>query len=163
MKMFLGLILSVAMLATSAHASPVGNAPFHKVVYISAAANSTQSAANAGRDYSFPKGWYSGDLLTIPAGCVVENVYMVVDVALAGPTVVSLGDGSSATGFMTSSSSPLASTGILYWDVQYKGAYLYSGSRSYAKLYSSDTALKLAVTGTATAGKAKVVVDGWCN
>lgn len=163
MKLFHVLILTIALIAPSvAKAAPVYNHVFEKVIYISAAANATQSAANAGRDYSFPKGWFDGTLFTMPAGCVLEQMYAIVDTIQSGLTLVRVGDAGDAAGIVSSASSPLAYTGVNWAELTSKGAYLKQNGSAGAKYFSADTAILLDVTGTATAGKARFVFKGYC-
>lgn len=163
MKMFSFLILTLALLAPSlAQAAPVYNSAFEKVIYISAAANATQSAANTGRDYTNPKGWFDGTLFTMPAGCTLEQMYAIVDVVQSGLTLVRVGDSNDAAGIVSSASSPLAYTGVNWAQLTSKGAYLKQDGTAGAKYFSADTAIALDVTGTATAGKARFVFKGFC-
>lgn len=167
MKRFLSMILALgiflSLTSPSAYAGPVGRSRYSKVVYINAAMTSTQSAAYSGADYTTAKGFYdSAALFTIPGGCVVEQMYVVVDTIVSGITLFRLGDSNDAAGFISSASSPLASAGLLYYDLTSKGAYLKINSSIQAKYFSADTAVALDVTGTATAGKIRVAAEGYC-
>lgn len=163
MKMFSSFLLIAALLApTAAKAAPVGYSDWEKEIYISSVPTSTQSALNTGRDYANAKGWYDGTLFTAPAGCIIEQAFAVVDVAVSGLTLVRVGDGSDAAGFFSSASSPLANTGLQLYDLTSRGAYLKLGGVAFAKYYAADTAILLDVTGTATAGKVKLVFRGYC-
>lgn len=162
MKCFLGFLTVFAALvfAPAAHATAIGNKAFEKVVYVSAA--STASSSASGASYASAKNWQDQDLFAIPANVVIEQVYAVVDEALAGATAVSIGDDDSATGFVTSASSPLASTGVNWFEQTDKGAYLKIGSNARAKFYSATgKEVKLDVTGTASAGKVRFYFKGY--
>lgn len=162
MKKFLSfLILGLALVAApKAHADAIGNKPFEKVIYVSAAATASSSASGA--SYASAKNWADQDLFAIPANVVIEQVYAVVDEALAGATAVSLGDDDAATGFVTSASSPLAATGVNWYEQTDKGAYLKIGANARAKFYSATgKEVKLDVTGTASAGKVRFYFRGY--
>lgn len=169
MKTFLILSMLVASLfaGSQANASPIGNKAFEKVIYISSAINATKSAVNTGANYADAKGFWDGDLWAIPAGTVIENIFVIVDEALAGTTLFELGDDDDANDFIASSSAPLASLGMLYWDTLFKGNYLKGAAPvvagvPIAKYYSAaGKELKLNVTTAASAGKARVVVRGY--
>lgn len=164
MKRFLSLFLAGFLLASTANAAPIYKQPFEKVIHISAYVTSTQSSAYSGNDYTSPKGFYDGDLWAIPAGTVIEDMYVIVDEVAVGVTLFELGDDDDANDFIASATSPLASLGILYDTLTSRGAYLkLSGEnfRKYKYYSASGKELKLNVTGTATAGKVRVVVKGY--
>lgn len=171
MRSFLTLALLVfATLFGSLEAKAVviGNSAFTHVIYLSGASSltSTKSGTNSGKDYSSPKGFFDADLWDIPANVVIENVYFVVDEAVVGITKVNVGDDDSASGFIASASGSLSTTGLHYWDLDYKGAYLKGGiivtNDLQAKLYTATgKELKLDITGTASAGKARLIVTGY--
>lgn len=165
MKFLLSLVLAAFALTGTAQASVIGGTLFQKVIHIAAGPTSTQSARNSGNDYSSPKGFYSGTLFEIPSNVIVTNVYAVVDTAVSGPTAINVGDTDTAAGFVASASSPLAIAGLNWWSVTNKGAYLKDGSVANAKYYGavSGKNLTLAVTGTASAGKVRLVVTGFAT
>lgn len=143
-----------------AKADAIGNTPWEKVVYVSAASTATSSASGA--SYASAKNWADQDLFAIPANVVVEQVYAVVDEAISGLTAVSIGDDDAATGFVTSASSPLASLGVNWYEQTDKGSYLKIGANARAKFYSATgKEVKLDVTGTASAGKARFYFRGF--
>jgi hypothetical protein len=159
----IGLVLAFA---TSAFASPVGKSPYEKVVYLSAAATATQSAAYAGNDYTSPKGFYTGTLFQVPANTVIEEVYAIVDVALSGPSALKVGDANDDDGFITYYQA-LGNLGIAYSSLGELGAYMrtstgnISGVFKAKKYYSAATNIILTVTGAATAGKVKLLFKGY--
>lgn len=158
------LAAALAFTAASAEAAPVYKQPFEKVIHISSAVNATQSAEYSGNDYTSPKGFYDGDLWNIPAGTVIEDMYVIVDTVVSGITLFELGDDDDANDFIASPSSPLATAGVLYDTLTSRGAYLKLAGENFRKYkYYSEAGkeLKLNVTGTATAGKIRVVVKGY--
>lgn len=165
------LILGLLSLFAVTHspmvqASPVTKAPFEKVIYLSAAVNATQSAANSGVDYKNPKGFFDGDLLAIPAGTVIEDMYLIVDTTVVGLSAFKIGDDDSSTGFITDSA---LSAGLSNWALGEKGSYFRSTAGDLAgatvrsaKYYSAaGKEIKLDVTGTASSGKVRVFVRGY--
>lgn len=170
-KYLLSLVAFAGLFACgSAHAEAIGGKPYHQVIYLRAAADSpTPSASYAGRDYGQAKPLSDGNLLAIPKNVVITNVYVLVDGAVAGLTAFNIGDTDSASGYIASSSpaTELASTGMKYWDLPYKGVYLKNDNivtnHEFAKYYSaSGKYLTLDVTGTAAVGsKMRVIVDGY--
>ena len=167
MKQFLAYFLAfLALSSVTAFASPVTKSPFEKVIYLSSAVNATQSSANSGVDYKNPKGFFDGDLWNIPAGTVIEDVYQIIDTTVSGLTGFQLGDDDSASGFVTAS---LYSAGLQNYTLGQKGAYFRStlgdmagATQRVAKYYSAaGKELKLDVTGTASAGKVRVVIRGY--
>lgn len=164
MKMFLYLILSLALAVPVATAAPIGKTPFEKVIYISSAINSTNSAANSGVDYSNAKGFWDGDIWSIPEKTVIEDMYVIVDTVVVGVTLFELGDDDDANDFIASATSPLGTAGVMYDTMTSRGNYLKLGSENFRKYkyYSaSGKELKLNVTGEASAGRIRVVVKGY--
>lgn len=162
MNLLASLVLLFATLLPSfAQASILCGQPFEKIVYVAYGPTATKSAANSGRDYSSPKGFYDGDLFSIPKNVIVENTYVIVDESVVGPTAFNLGDDDSATGFVASSSPSFTEGNMYFWDITYKGAYLKSGTSLLAKYYgATGKEMKLDVTGTASAGKLRVITKG---
>lgn len=173
MKIFhMTLVLLAGLLlgALDAKASILAGQRFNKVVYLDSAKTSTQSAANSGRDYASAKGFFDGDLMAIPADVIIDNVYCIIDVAVVGPTAFNIGDDDTASGFIASSAptATLGGTGLVYWNVDYKGAYLKGGALTatpdglLAKHYAATgKEVKLDVTGSASAGKMRCVITGY--
>ena len=157
-------VLSELFAPEKAEAAAIGRTPFEKVIYISAYMTSTQSAAYNGVDYRNAKGFYDGDLWDIPAGTVIDDMYVIVDEALAGVTLFELGDDDDANDFISSGTNPLSSTGLHYDELTSRGAYLKLAGQNFRKYkyYSaSGKELKLNVTGTATTGKVRLVIRGY--
>lgn len=164
-KIFGTLVALLFVFATLAHASIIGVEPFYKVVYIDAAKNATQSAANSGRDYASAKGFFDGDLFSIPANVIVQDVHVIVDESVSGITAFNLGDDDAASGFVASSSPTFTADNLYFDEVDYKGSYLKGGATSAVSVngkYYSATGkeVKLDVTGTASTGKMRVIIKG---
>lgn len=107
------------------------------------------------------------DLWEIPAGTVIEKVYLIIDSAFTGTTNFDVGDDDSANGFIDSSVSvTLGSTGAYGYSHKNAGAYLSvgagDGSGEQIKYYSaSGKSLKLSVAGSNSVGTARIVVEGY--
>lgn len=114
-----------------------------------------------------------GDVMAIPAGTVIEKVYVIVDTAITGTTNLDVGDDDDADGFVDGSASvTLGTPGMYGWDVKNAGAYLRiqtAGATDAADIYVVPNAkyysaagkeVKLDVTGASTAGAFRVVVEG---
>lgn len=154
MKFLLALMLAVATLATpviSYAAAPATGAPSPKsalyhVVYL------RYNGAGKGVNPSSPLPLSSADVWNIPAGCVLTRVYLIIDDAIVGPTVgtFNVGDGDGATTWITGSSS-----------VSPASAGMKGNSSQTAKYYLTAGLLKIALTGAATAGRARLVVEGY--
>lgn len=113
------------------------------------------------------------DIMSIPAGMVVEKVYVIVDTAITGTTNLDVGDDDDADGFVDGSLSvTLGTPGMYGWDAKLAGAYLRvqtAGATDAADIYVVPAAkyysaegkeIKLDVTTASTAGKFRVVVEG---
>jgi hypothetical protein len=173
MKFLIGIFLVLfAFTSAPAQAAVLGGTKFTKTIFLSGSVLTTsKSAANSGRDYSSPKGFFDGDLMDIPANVVITNVYQIVDVACSGISAFNLGDDDSSTGFVASPTAltSLALVGMHYWAVDYKGAYLKGGDLvantvGWNSKYYSATGkeLKMDITGTANAAcRVRVIVDGY--
>lgn len=165
MKMLPYLILFALMTVstlTSAAPGPVKNMPFTKVIYLA-----TPAGDHSGRDYSNAKQLDAdADLWDIPAGAVIENVYVIVDQAVLGTSTAILGDDDSTNGFIVTGSldTYLATPQMLAYASTAKGTYLKdSSSNPQAKYYSaSGKEVKWDATGTLGAtGKLRVVIQGY--
>ena len=158
-----GLIVAVA-----APALPVAKQPFSQVFYLES--GKTGNCLSAGSPCNF----VDRDLWAIPAGVVVEKAYVIVDTAITGTTNFDVGDDDDADGYIDGSVSvTLGTPGMYGWSAKVAGAYLRTETAGVtdpadvyvvpnAKYYSATgKELKLDVTGTNTAGKARVVVEGY--
>lgn len=160
MRMFAYLIpLFAFVMAGLAEAKPVRNEPFLKTVYLS-----TPSGSGSGVSYGSAKSMSDdADLMVIQPGMVIENVYVIVDEAVTGVSAIDIGDDDSANGFVPTASISLATPGVYAWNSTAKGSYLKDASSNpAAKYYSaSGKEVKLDATGTWTAGKVRVVIQGF--
>lgn len=114
------------------------------------------------------------DLWAIPANTIIEKVYIVIDVLVTGTTNFDIGDDDDPDGFVDSSLSvTLGTVGMYGWGVKTAGAYLRTetaGATDAADIYVVPAAkfysatgkeLKLDLTTAATAGKIRVIVEGY--
>lgn len=103
----------------------------------------------------------SGDLWAIPAGTVVENVYVVITSAISGSTALNVGDDDDADGYVPTASVTLGTAGMYGNDPDESGAYGVDsgGGRSHKYYAAAGKEVKLAVTGASTAGAGYVVID----
>ncbi len=169
-KYIVSLILAVMGVSMSAQAAGPGfvgecwQKQFYFYGPLGKGALSGKSAANA-------KPISDTNVMAIEAGSVIEKVYVVIDTALVGTSLMTLGDTDSANGFMLSTAPTLSSAGLYNWDVSRAGAYLRSqslasgGSDIYVvpsgKFYSAaGKYITLDVTTTNVSGAFRVVVEG---
>lgn len=165
------VMILLAMLGTlGASPSYAGNAwvkeKFSKVLFLEAGGKGAESGLSA----SNAKDFEDTDLMAIDAGMVIEKVYAIIDSAVVGLSLFEVGDDDDSDGFIVHHAVTLGSAGMYGWASGPSGAYLelqgVIGADVYvapqAKLYSaSGKEVKLNVTGTASAGKARVVVEGY--
>jgi len=116
----------------------------------------------------------SADLFSIPAGTVIDKVYVVITTGLTGTTNLDIGDDDSANGFVDGSASiaDLSVAGMYGWDAKNAGSYLRiqtAGATDAADIYVVPNAkyysaagkeIKLSTTTANTAGAFTVVVEG---
>lgn len=171
MRFFLAFL--VAMLTSSFALAGGGGfvkEKFVKTIYLS----SSGVAANKGLSATSAKPFADGDLWAIPAGTVIEKVYVIVDTAITGTTNLDVGDDDDADGFIDGSGSvTLGTPGMYGWNAKVAGAYLRVETAGVAdatdiyvvpaaKYYSAaGKELKLDITTANTAGAARVVVEGY--
>jgi len=104
------------------------------------------------------------DVFAIPAGAVVENAYVIVDVAVVGLTSLDVGDDDDADGYCLNADITLGTPAAYCANEADKGAYLHDSgaSGSKVKYYSaSGKEVKIDVVGPSSAGKAKIIVEGF--
>jgi len=119
------------------------------------------TTGGSGKSYADPKPLSDGDLWEIPADCVIDNVYVIIDTAVTGTTDLDVGDDDDADGYVDGSGSLTLGTPALYSsDPNVQGVYLKAASGREQKYYSATgKELKLDATGTNTAGEVRVVVE----
>jgi hypothetical protein len=143
---------------------------FRKVFYLAHGG----SGDNSGIDENNALPLTDADLMSIPAGTIIDKVYMFVDTAITGTTNFDVGDDDDADGFIDGSASvTLGTAGMYGWDAKNAGAYLRietAGATDAADIYvvpngkyysATGKEVKLDVTGASTAGAARVVVEGY--
>lgn len=125
-----------------------------------------------GLDAANAKAFVDTDLMPIEAGMVIEKVYLIIDTAITGTTVLEVGDDDDADGFVKDQAANFATPGMYGWDAKGAGAYLRiqtAGATDAGDIYVVPNAkyysaagkeVKLNITTANTAGKARVVVEG---
>jgi hypothetical protein len=170
MKALIGLLMVLGLAVPAMADGGFEKEHFSKVIYLAYGG----SASNSGLNPASPKPFVDGDLWAIPANVVIEKVYLVVDSAITGTTDLDVGDDDNQDGFVDGSlSATLGTPGMYGWDVKNAGAYLRvetAGATDAldifvvpnAKFYSATgKEVKLDVTTTNTAGRARVVIEGY--
>ena len=111
--------------------------------------------------------------MAIEAGMVIEKVYAINDTAITGTTVLEVGDDDDPNGFIVDTIVTLATPGMYGYSAKVAGAYLRTetaGGTDAADIYVVPNAkyysatgkeVKLNVTTANTAGKFRVVVEGY--
>jgi hypothetical protein len=146
---YLSLLLLVAVPFTS-FAAFEKNVPFNHVTYY-ASASGTGDAS--GRSYASAKAMVDGDVFAIPAGAVIEKVYVIVDEAITGTTNLQIGDDDAAGGYASAGTVTMATPGMK------DGA-----TRPQAKYYSeSGKEVKVDFTGSNDDGQMRVIVEGYLH
>ncbi len=158
---YLSLLLLVAVPFTS-FAAFEKNVPFNHVTYY-ASASGTGDAS--GRSYASAKAMVDGDVFAIPAGAVIEKVYVIVDEAITGTTNLQIGDDDAAGGYASAGTVTLGSTGMYGWNATTTSTYLKDGAtRPQAKYYSeSGKEVKVDFTGSNDDGQMRVIVEGYLH
>lgn len=142
---------------------------FTKIFYFNGASG---LGSKSGLDAGNAKAIADGDIWAIPAGTVIEKVYMVIDEAISGSSAITVGDDDAAAGFVPSASLTLNTPGMYAWDAKNAGAYLRvqtAGASDATDIYvvpsakyysASGKEIKLDNTTTNTGGSFRVVVEG---
>jgi hypothetical protein len=138
--------------------------PFVKVIHLYGT-----DTGGSGASYESPLPFVDGDLWAIPAGTLITHCYAIIDTAITGTTDLDVGDDDQSDDFIDGSASlTLGTPGMYGYDTKVAGAYLKTttGSTDYitpnAKFYSAaGKELKLNVTTANTAGRMRVVVQGY--
>ena len=116
----------------------------------------------------------NANLWAIPAGAVIKKCYMIIDTPITGSTDIDVGDDDDADGFIDGSLSlTLGTAGMYGYDAKLAGAYLRKQTAGVtdpadidvvenAKYYAAaGKEIKSVVTGASTAGKARIVIEGF--
>lgn len=143
--------------------------PFEKVIYLDYGGKGDATGSSPDNAAAF----VDASLWSIPAGCIIEKCYVIVDTIITGTTNFDVGDDDDADGFIDGSLSvTLGTVGMYGWDVKNAGAYLRiqtAGATDAGDIYvvpnakyysASGKSLKLDITTANTAGKARIVVQG---
>jgi hypothetical protein len=171
MKFLMMILLALASLFSSsmALAGPFGFAgqKFVEVRYFA------HGGTGSGESASNPAPISDQDVVALPLGTTVENVYVIVDTAITGTTNLDVGDDDDADGWVDGSLSvTLGTPGMYGWDAKLGGAYKRiqtAGATDAADIYVVPNAkfyaaagkeLKLDTTTASTAGAFRVVVEG---
>lgn len=102
----------------------------------------------------------SAPFISLPAGSVVEDVYLKVGAAWVGGTDIQVGDGTDPDGFVSSTQGATANL-TLNNVIRAGGAYAIGDAatnRGLAKVYAAADTIDVAFTGTFTAGTATLIV-----
>ena len=170
MKTLIALLIGMLVAAPAFADGGFEKEKFTKVIYLAYGG----SASNSGLNPASPKPFADGDLWAIPANTVIEKIYMVIDTEITGTTDIDLGDDDSGNGFFDGSLSLTAQTAGMYgWNVKLAGSYLRTqtaGATDVADIYVVPNAkyysatgkeVKIDATTTNTAGKARVIIEGY--
>lgn len=113
------------------------------------------------RSVTFTYDDMSGVNVPVPAGSRVVDVHLEVSETFLDGTSLTVGDGSDADGFVLAADAGVASL-VAGAKIPAKGVYSVGATDTGAaelKLYGSADTIDLAVNGTFTAGKARLVVS----
>lgn len=133
------------------------------------------TTGGSGQSYRSPKPFVDGDLWAIPANVVIEKVYVIIDTAITGTTVMEVGDDDDPDGFCTDAvlAAGFGTPAMYGYSAKVAGAYLRTETAGgtdaadidvvpNAKYYSATgKEVKLNVTTANTAGEARVVIEGY--
>jgi hypothetical protein len=170
--MLLGLATTLAVsLPSFAGGGGAIGSRFVKQIYVKYGG----SATNSGTSYDAAKSCAAdGDLWDIPAGVVIDKVYVIIDTLVTGSSDLDIGDDDDADGFVDGSLSvTLGTVGLYGWNAKTAGAYLRvqtAGATDAADVYVVPAAkyysaagkeVKQDITTACTAGKYRVVVEGF--
>ena len=108
------------------------------------------------------------DLMDIPPGLLVRDVWVIVDVAVTGTTAVDIGDDDDPDGFVPAASITLATPAVYGVSPDKRGVYLQDGGMAgdqmprwkYYTAASTGKEIKAAFTTANTAGALRVFVQG---
>ena len=164
----LGLIAVALMGALNVEAAYGPRQKFQHVVYLKYGGTGTGQNPDSALPFA------DQDLWAIPANTVIENVYILLDTAITGTTLLEVGDDDDPDGFVKDIASDLGNVGMYGWSAKsYAGAYKFvetAGATDAADVYRVPNAkyysaagkeVKLNITTANTAGKARVVIEGY--
>ena len=162
MKKYLSLVLVAAMAAImSTNSNAAGGfkkQPFQEVFYFEHGGKGDGSGRSADNAHALS----TVDLYAIPADAVIERAYLVVDTAIAGTVSLDIGDDDDADGYCPNGSITLGTPGMYCGNDSERGAYGLATSNAKLKYYSAaGKEVKAAFSGASSAGKARVVIEGF--
>lgn len=144
---------------------------FTKVIYFTAAG----AGDNGGGSYSNAKSMAADNtnVWPIPAGTLIEKMYLIIDTAITGTTNLDFGDDDNPDGFIDSSLGvTLGTPGMYGYDAKLAGAYLRVETAGVtdpadvdtvaaAKFYSATgKEVKMDLTTAGSAGAFRLVIEG---
>jgi hypothetical protein len=142
---------------------------FVKVHYL--AYGGTGLGLNADAPQAIPT--TSTALWAIPAGTIIEKMYLIIYTLITGTTNLDVGDDDDADGFIDGSLSvTLGTVGMYGWNAKTAGAYLRTETAGVtdpadvyvvpnAKYYTAAKSVKIVTSTANTAGKIAVVTEGY--
>lgn len=160
---------AVSIPSKLAHAgSGFSNEKFCKVFYFEHGGKGSANGSSAGNAAAMT----DVDLMSIDAGSIIDQVWVVVDTAVTGTSAIDVGDDDDADGFCPAASLTLGSAGLYCSHAGKKGVYLYEQTfgvsqptesiAPQAKYYAAaGKEVKLDFTGASSAGKGRVIVCGF--
>ena len=144
---------------------------FMELVYFSALGSGDNGGHSSGNAKSMAAD--NVNVWTIPAGTLIENVYMILTAAITGTTNLDFGDDDDADGYIDSSLSVTLNTpGVYGANAKLAGAYLRvetAGGTDAADIYvvpqvkyyaAAGKEIKMDLTGAGTAGSFILVIEG---
>lgn len=172
MKYLLSIIALVALTIsplTSTAGVGFKGEKFQKVFYFEHGGKGSLSGLSANNAAAIA----DKDLMSIEAGMIIQNAFIIVDTAVTGATVLELGDDDDADGYVVSANITIATPGIYGNNAKVAGAYLRvqtAGATDAADIYvvpsskyysAAGKTLKFNETTASTAGKFRLVVEGY--
>lgn len=163
-------IVAMAFIPAHADAYGFGKEKFQKEFYFAHTQTGNHSGSNAANAHAIAT---DATFWAIPANTLIEKVYMILDVAITGTTVINVGDTDTAAGYCPTASITLATPAMYCWDAKSAGSYLRIQTAGVtspadifvvpnAKLYTAaGKYLTFANTTTNTAGSFRLVVEGY--
>lgn len=166
------LVLSFAAFLSPAHADGWVGRKFHQEVFVAFGGNGTNGSSPQSAIKCDAANGTSLNLWAIPAGALIERVYVVVDTAITGTTAINVGDDDGSSSFVPTAAITYATPGVYGWDAKSAGAYMRiqtAGATDAGDIYVVPNSkyytvgtktVKAAITGNCTAGRWHVVIEG---
>ena len=160
--LILALFLAVAPVKAVAGVGCAGE-PFSQIMYFEHGGKGSASGMSEANAAAIE----DKDVMAIPAKTMITKVYAIIDTAVTGSTAIALGDDDSASGYVPSNLLVHGTPGIYgfapnqagsYTSIQPGGVYAVPSSKLYT---AAGKEVKIDVTGASSAGKFRVVVEGF--